>query len=886
MQASDDSPYIESVNIEDNILCDSQIELDFSMAILNSTNYGYIKLIDSNGQQLSLVKTLKLDKLIIKPYTAFVDGECYTLTIPANALSSRFGVSADEVSYTFTYSSNLSIELVETNISNGQVLTNCELDLEFVFTTAQEGDNFSDVCIKSGRSWVDGFEVSLVGNVLKFTGSLDYGSYTIYIPAGALKDSAGGTNELIQISFEIVKRLELTSSTISDGDERLDENTKIELTFSGATVGAEFENITLVSSDGESVEISAVLSDGVLAIEHPTLEQGKTYTLVIPENALCDEAGNGNEQIVYTFTTYAPVQLMYSSVENGADSVAKEPVFRFEYNGSFTLDSSKIEISDGVAFVDFSAELRGNILYVTPVKLSANTSYTLTLAKGLLTDERDAESEETVLTFATLCEKERFEWTEEEFNLSVKEWKELGLNNNGFTNNAILNDLNDTTVENWLRVTAQDGYSSSNSIGLAGNYWGTTDETMIGKQIVDFDDFQTLADIVVGEYLTKAPESVWPFVVDAYLLNSNGERADVVGNEKVTFVIVFNRDMDMAQNLRVRFGSSTPYAEYEVTGAFVSTRQWEGTYTLKTTIENGVQYLNIENGRASDDKYMVISEHVGRFMFTIDTTSAQALIMQGEACDTGIKLTWEQDDFDTLAGYNVYRSDKENGEYVRLNDYVLSPDENYFFDDTVEPGQVYYYNFTVVKTDLTESTPSGKISIMSMDTMAPNIYHSPVRTAYTNSNLVISATITDNLMVASATIYYRTVGDTEWKSVIMTALNSRFSGIISAENLSTDGLEYYISATDGVSNTYKGSAENPYTVTVKLAIDQNSLGDVDGDGVITTKDALMLLQAANGLLNLTSEQFLRADINGDGELSASEALRILQYVSGKVTTIV
>jgi hypothetical protein len=755
-----------------------------------------------------------------------------------------------------------------------------------VFTTAQEGDNFSDVCIKSGRSWVDGFEVSLVGNVLKFTGSLDYGSYTIYIPAGALKDSAGGTNELIQISFEIVKRLELTSSTISDGDERLDENTKIELTFSGATVGAEFENITLVSSDGESVEISAVLSDGVLAIEHPTLEQGKTYTLVIPENALCDEAGNGNEQIVYTFTTYAPVQLMYSSVENGADSVAKEPVFRFEYNGSFTLDSSKIEISDGVAFVDFSAELRGNILYVTPVKLSANTSYTLTLAKGLLTDERDAESEETVLTFATLCEKERFEWTEEEFNLSVKEWKELGLNNNGFTNNAILNDLNDTTVENWLRVTAQDGYSSSNSIGLAGNYWGTTDETMIGKQIVDFDDFQTLADIVVGEYLTKAPESVWPFVVDAYLLNSNGERADVVGNEKVTFVVVFNRDMDMTQNLRVRFGSSTPYAEYEVTGAFVSTRQWEGTYTLKTTIENGVQYLNIENGRASDDKYMVISEHVGRFMFTIDTTSAQALIMQGEACDTGIKLTWEQDDFDTLAGYNVYRSDKENGEYVRLNDYVLSPDENYFFDDTVEPGQVYYYNFTVVKTDLTESTPSGKISIMSMDTMAPNIYHSPVRTAYTNSNLVISATITDNLMVASATIYYRTVGDTEWKTVIMTALNSRFSGIISAENLSTDGLEYYISATDGVSNTYKGSAENPYTVTVKLAIDQNSLGDVDGDGVITTKDALMLLQAANGLLNLTSEQFLRADINGDGELSASEALRILQYVSGKVTTIV
>ena len=68
-------------------------------------------------------------------------------------------------------------------------------------------------------------------------------------------------------------------------------------------------------------------------------------------------------------------------------------------------------------------------------------------------------------------------------------------------------------------------------------------------------------------------------------------------------------------------------------------------------------------------------------------------------------------------------------------------------------------------------------------------------------------------------------------------------------------------------------------------MDKNSLGDVDGDGTITTKDALMLLQAANDLLNLKDDEFLRADINGDKVLSAAEALRILQYVSGKVSTI-
>ena len=456
-----------------------------------------------------------------------------------------------------------------------------------------------------------------------------------------------------------------------------------------------------------------------------------------------------------------------------------------------------------------------------------------------------------------------------------------------FTGNSILNNFNDHDVNNWLRVQAggrQQNNDYEQVINLSGNYWGTTDEELIEKQIVDFDDYNDLADIYAGEYLTEAPEDTFPFVVDAYLLNSDGERVRTVGNETVTFVVEFNRDMDTSVPLRVRFGAAEPYAEYEVEGSFVNARRWEGTYTLKTTIENGNQVINIENGRAADDAWLILCESAGRFQFEIDTTAAQAMIMQAEPSETGIKLTWMQDDFDTLAGYNVYRSEQEDGFYQRLNDYVIPVGTNEFFDDTVEPGKLYYYNFTVVQTDLSESSPSGKISVMSLDTMAPDIYHSPVRTAYTGSNLVVSATITDNLQITEAVLWYRTVGG-EWKSTVMSAHNSRYSGIIPAEDISLDGLEYYIAAFDGLSYTYEGTAESPFSVIVKQAVDKNSLGDVDGDGAITTKDALMLLQAANDLLNLTEEQFLRADIDGDGELSAAEALRILQYVSGKVSTI-
>ena len=458
-----------------------------------------------------------------------------------------------------------------------------------------------------------------------------------------------------------------------------------------------------------------------------------------------------------------------------------------------------------------------------------------------------------------------------------------------FSNNAVLNNFNDPDVNNWLRVqagTRNQGSDYEQVINASDNWWGTTDEELIEKQILDFDDYNTLADIYTGDYLTEAPSDTFPFVVDAYLLNSAGERVRTVGNETVTFVVEFNRDMDTSVPLRVRFGAAEPYAEYEIEGDYISARRWEGTYTLTTVIENGNQVINIENGRAASDGWLILCESAGRFQFEIDTSSAQAMILQANPTETGIALTWQQDDFETLMGYNVYRSQQEDGPYTRLNDHVLPVGEETFFDDTVEPGMEYWYTFTVVQTDMTESTPAGKVIVRAMDTMAPDIYHSPVRTAYTGSNLVVSATITDNLQITEAKLYYRAAGG-EWKWTAMTANNSRYSGIIPAADISTAGLEYYIEATDGVSFTYEGSAEKPFAVIVKAAVDRNDVGDVDGDGAITAKDALMVVQAVNDLILITDESdaFLRADVDGDGVLTEADALRILQYVSGKISSL-
>ena len=469
---------------------------------------------------------------------------------------------------------------------------------------------------------------------------------------------------------------------------------------------------------------------------------------------------------------------------------------------------------------------------------------------------------------------------EASFINKLKDFQEKNQFNPKFFGNAMLNRLStDTTVDHWLRFLASD--NAGQEIPLGGNWWGTTNKEAIGLQLVDYSDYITYGRFMYEPYLTSAPENTFPFVTSVKVLNNKGEEVTTVGNEQITVQVTFNRDMDTSIPLQVRFGSAYPYGDYEIEGKYVDARTWEGKYKLTTIIENGIQYFTIENGCSATEDLQLMRDRA-RFAFEIDTTAAQALIMQGEATDTGIHLSWTQDDFDTLMGYNVYRSTSEDGLYVRVNSTVIPADTMEFFDDTVEPGVLYYYNFTVVQTDLSESDPSGKITIMSKDTMAPNIYHSPVYNATTGSNLVISATVTDNLNITYARVYYRIKGEDEWRVAVMNRLNDKYSAIIIADHITVEGLEYYIEAFDGVSYTYKGSAETPYFIAVQEVVSKDAMGDVNGDGAITNLDALMLLKAINDQLNLTPEQFARADLNGDGVLVAKEALCILQYVSGAI----
>lgn len=385
------------------------------------------------------------------------------------------------------------------------------------------------------------------------------------------------------------------------------------------------------------------------------------------------------------------------------------------------------------------------------------------------------------------------------------------------------------------------------------------------------------------------PSARYPYVTDVSLYNESGEKVKVLGKEKATVKISFNRDMDTSLPLDVTYGSVEPYADYVIEGEYENPRLWVGTIFLdkinEAMIESGIQHFSITNGRAADNPFLELADIGSIYTFEIDLTSTLAMNLRATPSEEGVLLEWNQDDYDTLMGYNVYRSDEENGQYVRLNRSILSPEETSYLDTDAEPGKTYYYQFTVVLTDMSESKPSGRTVATMYDSIAPTVYHTPVNQGYVGNNLVIAVTASDNVAVKEANLFYRTTGESTYKKIAMAKSNDRYAAKINGSELSLAGLEYYIEVTDGNNVISKGTADDPYKVIIKEASVLSGKGDVNGDGSIDAADALVMMQTASGERILSDDEFKRADLDDSGVIDGREILAVLKYINGSLNSL-
>ena len=909
LQANEEPFRLKQTNITDNTLADSSIALDYNEALLRGDNFGTVTLTNGNGEIVSLRRALHLDKLTLTPVSGFAEGMTYTLTLPAGALQTKFGTVSEAATLTFTYRAPAPVEEDSLTLATPvftaaiapaaepepepELEPETEVEVETKPEPEPEPETPESPAVTGTDLGLaaDRFGLTRTGNMTVLWTSADENVAKINDEGHLLALSAGCTTVTVSAPDTGLSASALLYITEGDSPAAVKKNVAAKtgrtVLFSdgalytlaaGGTVeqfhanAADFQwddgKLWVKTTDGQLYCDGELAEDVALAVKYMNLvSRGNelilvgTDTLTLTTNKTLYE-GDAFERITVSGST------AQTAVSGEQLTVAIEEGFVSGSTYTVAIPANAIRGYFGAANEEFT--------------------FTFTYLDTLTTDVGEGK---TVLESGAVSDNEAAAaraWTSERLTAGWKAFCEEGYNTL-FYGNAILNRFTENNVEKWLRVTAPDT-SSYVRYGIGGNYWGTeglsdkAKKEAIDKQILDFNDYQSMADLNEGTVLETIPETVWPVVRSVSLQDADGQEIATVGAGKTIFTVTFNRDMDMDMPLQVRFGSSYPYADFEVAGEWTDSRTWQGSTTLTSLIANGTQYWSIANGRSAEG-HLKLYKDWGRFSFNVDTSSALAMVMQAEARDDGIVLTWKQDDFDTLAGYNVYRSDKADGQYSRLNTSIIPAGDTTFTDTNVIPGQMYYYNFTVVKTDLSESEPSGKISIRAKDTMAPTIYHDGVYSAFAGSKLIISATARDNVQIDEVRLFYRITGTDDWKSMPMTAVNDNYSAAIPFSDVTTAGLEYYIRAFDGVNYAYKGTEEQPFTVTVNEPVDRSAMGDVNGDGKINVLDALMVLRAINGRLNLDSEEFARADLNGNKQLEAQEVLTILQYANGTIGSL-
>ena len=364
------------------------------------------------------------------------------------------------------------------------------------------------------------------------------------------------------------------------------------------------------------------------------------------------------------------------------------------------------------------------------------------------------------------------------------------------------------------------------------------------------DDFNNIP----AEYnpvLDTPAATTYPFVVSAVLTDASGGQPDGArfGNQETTWTIKFNRDMDTSTQPLVTFGPAEPFTDFSVPGDWSDARTWVGKFTFSPVTGDGWQNIRVVGAVAASNPWLVTGDDSERFRFELITSGVEALNLQASGERDQVVLSWTQDDFELLHGFNLYRSLAEDGTYERVNTATINKSDKTFVDTTVAPGVPHYYYFTVV-SEKGESGASNIALATPDDTIAPSLSHTPETIALVENNFTIRATISDNVKVASAVVYYRIKGESTWNSLNMISVDdsSAYSGTIEANAIAGETLEYYIQVGDGTNTVYYASAEIPQEVIISIS----SNTDSDGDGVVNSLDAFPF----NG-----SET---SDLDGDG----------------------
>ncbi len=133
----------------------------------------------------------------------------------------------------------------------------------------------------------------------------------------------------------------------------------------------------------------------------------------------------------------------------------------------------------------------------------------------------------------------------------------------------------------------------------------------------------------------------------------------------------------------------------------------------------------------------------------------------------------------------------------------------------------------VLALSITGITQADQLALPAIDIIAPVVTQkNHVSNIAAGEDHQILVTVTDNMTLKSVILFYRGIGHSEYQAITMrnVADTDDYAVTIRANQISVEGLEYYIQATDSAGNILlHGYAFSPITTAIKPPVTDTAL---------------------------------------------------------------
>lgn len=259
---------------------------------------------------------------------------------------------------------------------------------------------------------------------------------------------------------------------------------------------------------------------------------------------------------------------------------------------------------------------------------------------------------------------------------------------------------------------------------LSDAYLGTASDKVAYEGILDSEDNIGWGTVDVWQKrnyaVEEAPVCVDYVTVDGLNPLDDEDQMSPLGIGRHLVEVGFNRAMNQDVHPDITMGVRPPYTQKSISEDGFWFDPW--TYRAYITIDtksatDGTNRIRI-NGYKAKGQHPEFSSPDEKYRYNV-LVSAAGSMSTGLMAAAGlgkVSLQWKTDeeDFDDLLGYNIYRftidSIGESSDTIMVNKYLIQPNETSYVDYDVVPGQLYCYFIREIGTDLIENGVSSTIS--------------------------------------------------------------------------------------------------------------------------------------------------------------------------------